>query len=400
MTKRERGAAVWSDADDDTTSKPMRVSARSTPDWATKRDDDEIDGSDSEFESFLASTSVANALKRFKHEGLRMRRRADLNIDARATSGPVHSMSWQRLGKDSMSMEPLVAFATRSDKEVRLCRISENGKRSTIEYSLDLKKRVAPRVIQFISEEELLVAGDHNGGRTLIYNIANESHQEFSGLGGRRIDKPRFIATSPTEHPSVFSLAYDEGHIVTLDRRSRQLVSEHRLNNSCVGLNWDADGRLFCGDARANIYQFDARKDDKCVSRNQLDTITNMSSFTMNSTGLIACGSPFGTVDIIDADSLSGTQVSPSVLFSFDRLTTGVTGQLFHPTVPSLLLAYSGDKRNALKVYECQTGRTLPGWPTEKEPIGRAKSAGFSDCGRFLSVGCKSGRVQMYAIEQ
>ncbi len=397
--KRERVAAVWSDAEEGHGQAATQVLARGTPKWASKRDDELAGDSDSEFESFLASTSVANALKRFRHDGLRMRRRGDLNIDARSVSGAIQSVSWQRLGKDSINRDPLVAFASRNDKELRLCRVSENGKESNIEYSLKLQALLPPRVVQFISEDELLVTSSMHHGKVLMYNVATEKHQVFAGFGGRRISHPTHIVNTTSLH-NGFSIAYEDGRIITVDRRSKQLVSELRLNNSCVGLSWSPEGQLYCGDSRANVYLFDARSSGKCLSRSQLSTVTSLSSFTMNASGLIACGSPFGTVDIVDAFSLNNASTELSVINSFDRIVTEINGMVFHPTVNSLLFAYSSEKKNAVRFFECQSGKTLAGWPSEQEPIGRAWNAGFSDCGRFLAVGCKSGRVQMYALEQ
>jgi WD40 repeat protein len=118
------------------------------------------------------------------------------------------------------------------------------------------------------------------------------------------------------------------------------------------------------------------------------------SSIEIKSDQLIACGSPFGTVDILDVASLT----APQVTASFDKLVTSIDKLMFHPVHRSLLMAASKEKRNSLRLYECGNGRTLPNWPSEQEPIGRAIDMGFSDCGRFLAVGCKSGRVQMYAL--
>ena len=363
--------------------------------WAAKQSEEDafaVDG-ESDFETFLASTSVANAITRFTHDDIKLRRRQDLNIDARGTCGPVGTVTWQPLGSNSLDSEPLVAFSTRKDKEVRLCRISENGKNSTIEYSVKITKAVSPKVVKFVSPTELLITNSiKQTGRLLLYNVETERSSFYSTLGGKEILQARHVVN--TSDNSLFSIAYDGGNIVTIDRRSKQLASEFRLNNGCVGLNWSRDSTsLFAGDERSNIYQFDHRS-SRCIIRSQLETISSMSSFAMNGDQLIACGSPFGTVDVVEVASLA----SPKVVASFDKLVTSVDTLGFHPIHRSMLMASSREKKNAMRVYECGNGRTLPGWPSEKELIGRALDFSFSDCGRFLAIGCKSGRVQMYAL--
>lgn len=326
---------------------------------------------------------------------MRLRRRQDINIDARGSCGAIGSLTWQPLGQNSIDAEPVVAFSTRNDKEVRLCRISENGKKSTIEYSVKLPNSISPKVIKFLSATELLITNSFkSNSRLLIYDVETEKSRFYSTMGGKEIFKPKFIVNNWDQN--LFSIAYDGAHIVTIDKRSKQFVSEFRLNNACVGLNWSRNGNLlFAGDERSNIYQFDSRT-NRCMTRSQLDTISSMSCFAMNTDQLIACGSPFGTVDVLDVASLDSG--SPEVVTSFDKLVTSIDSMQFHPVHRSMLLAASKDKRNALRVYECGNGRTLPNWPSEKEPIGRALDLGFSDCGRFLAVGSKSGRVQMYAL--
>ncbi len=358
--------------------------------WAEKREDDEIsEDSESDFETFLASTSVANAITRFKRSEVTLRRRQDLNIDARGSCGPVGTLTWQPLGQDSIDSDPLVAFSTGKDKEVRICRVMDNGKSSKIEYSLKTKKLLVPKVIKLITPDELVVTNDNPfRSRVLVYNVETGTPKYFSSFAGKEITSPKFIAANG----SNFSVAYDGGNIVTLDKRSKDLVSDIRLNNPCVGLSWNSDGTsLFAGDERANLYEYEARMGTKCVQRMQLETVSSMSSFTMNGDKLIACGSAFGTVDIVDTDSW--TPVT-----SFDKLLTEVNRVAFHPIHKSMLIASSSESKNALRVYECSNGRTLAGWPKENETIGRALDTGFSDCGRFLAVGCKSGRVQLYAL--
>jgi len=363
--------------------------------WATKKADDfTIDEEDSDFETFLASTSVANAITRLRNDQVRMRRRQDLNIDARSTCGAVSSLSWQPLGSQSIEANPLVAFATMSDKQVRLCRVSENGKSSNIEYSIQVKKLVSPKVIKFISESELLITNHIKNGRVLLYNIESQSSYSYTSLAGKSIVDARHIVNMPNEK-NIFTIAYDGGHIVNIDKRSKQFISEFRLNNACVGLGWGSIGSLYLGDEKSNLYKFDPRS-SKCQSRVQLETTVSLSSFAMNGDSLMACGSPFGTVDIVDTYDM---EKSTSPIVSFDRLVTGIDNMAFHPIHNSMLVAASADKRNALRVYECGNGKTLQGWPSETEPIGRARQISFSDCGRFLAIGCKSGRVQMYAVQ-
>jgi U3 small nucleolar RNA-associated protein 18 len=314
-----------------------------------------------------------------------------LNIDARGSCGTVGSLTWQALGTHSLEAEPVVAFSTRKDKEVRICRVSENGKKSTIEFSVKINRAVSPKVIKFVSANELLITNNlRSSSKLMIYNIEAEKSNFYSTMGGKEITQTRFVVNNYDN--SLFSISYSGSNIVTLDRRSKQFVSEQRLNNPCVGLNWSKNGYdLFVGDDRANIYQFDSRT-NRCVFRTQLESISSMSSFAMNSDQLIACGSPYGTVDIVD---VSG---SPQVLSSFDKLVTSIDNLTFHPIHKSLLVASSKEKRNALRLFECGNGRTLPNWPSEREPIGRSVDMEFSSCGRFLAIGCKSGRVQMYAL--
>ena len=366
--------------------------------WAKKRVADDLDvDANSDYELFLSSSSAHCAIRRFRDDSLKPRRRQDLNIDARADKcGPVGSVSWQPLGRNSMESEPLVAFSTLTDKEVRMCKVLENGKGSSIQYSLKLGRQIAPKIVKFISESELVVSSQLRTGRVAIHNVDSEKTTLYTSLGGRKIVGTRFVVAQ--EASSLISIAYENGQILNLDRRSKQFASELRLNNPCVGLSWSSCGDiLFAGDERANIYQFDSRM-NKCVVRNQLETISTMSSFAMNSNSLLACGSPFGTVDVIETSSLTSTGSSPTVSTSFDNLVTQVDSLSFHPIHKSLLLACSREKKNAVRFFECGTGQTMPGWPTTTEVIGRAHNSSFSDCGRFLTIGCKSGRVQLFAL--
>jgi len=358
--------------------------------WATKQSGEfTVDGEESDFESFLASASAANAIARFRHDSVRFRRRQDLNIDARGSCGPVNSVSWQPLGKSSIDMDPLVVFSTIRDKELRLCRVSENGKSSHIEYSLKTPRGMTPSVVKFISESDILITNHTPNGRVAIYNVEKESSNVFSSFGGKLVVNPRFIEFNSD---NVISIAFDNTRIVNLDRRSKNFISDLALNNPCVGMGWShTDGCLYLGDEKSNIYQFDTRM-GKFRSRVQLDTTVSLSSFALNRDDLAACGSPFGTVDIVNVSASSNVPV-----VSFDRLVTQVDNMVFHPIHKTMLVASSAEKKNALRVYECANGRTLQGWPAENEPIGRAKDLSFSDCGRFFAVGCRSGRVQMYA---
>lgn len=357
--------------------------------WATKRDDGfTVDGDESDFETFLASSSAANAISRFRHDNIRFRRRQDLNIDARGSCGPVNSLSWQPLGRSSMDKDPLVIFSTIKDKELRLCRVSENGKKSHIEYSIKTPRGITPSVVKFMSESDVLITNHVPNGRVAIYNIEKETSNIFTTFGGHRIVNPLFIESTE----NILSIAFANTRVVNMDSRSKHFVSEVCLNNPCVGMGWsNSDGCLYLGDEKSNIYQFDPRM-NKFSSRIQLDTTVAMSSFALNKDQLAACGSPFGTVDVIDVSTSSNAPV-----VSFDRMVTGIDNIAFHPIHKTMLVASSSEKKNALRVYECANGRTLQGWPTENEPIGRARDLAFSDCGRFFAVGCKSGRVQMYA---
>ena len=358
--------------------------------WATKQSSEfTVDGEESDFETFLASASAANAIARFRHDSVRFRRRQDLNIDARGSCGPVNSVSWQPLGATSIDMDPLVVFSTIKDKELRLCRVSENGKNSHIEYSLKTPRGMTPSVIKFISESDILITNHTPNGRVAIYNIGKESSNVFSSIGGKLVVNPRFVECNSE---NVISIAFDNSRILNLDRRSKHFVSDVTLNNACVGMGWsNTDGCLHLGDEKSNIYQFDPRM-NKFKSRYQIDTTVSLSSFALNREDLAACGSPFGTVDILNVSTSTNVPI-----VSFDRLVTEVDNLVFHPIHKTMLVASSADKKNALRVYECANGRTLQGWPTENEPIGRARDLSFSDCGRFFAVGCKSGRVQMYA---
>ena len=358
--------------------------------WASKRSEEfTVDGEDSDFETFLASSSAANAISRFRHDSIRFRRRQDLNIDARGTCGPVSSVSWQPLGRSSIDKDPLVVFSTIRDKELRLCRVSENGTKTHIEYSLKTPRGIAPGVVKFVSDSEILITNHTPNGRVAVYNVEKETSNIFTTFGGKLIVKPQFVEMSSD---NIVSIAFDGTRVVNLDRRSKHFVSDLSLNNACVGMGWsNSDSCLYLGDDKSNIYQFDPRM-NKFRSRMQLDTTVALSSFALNKDNLAACGSPFGTVDIVDVSSFNS-----SPIVSFDRLVTEVDNIVFHPIHKTMLVAASSEKRNALRVYECANGRTLQGWPTENEPIGRAKDLSFSDCGRFLAVGCKSGRVQMYA---
>ena len=359
-----------------------------TQEWARKRDEELQDEESSDFESFLASTSVSHAITKFHRSDVQFRRRQDLNIDAKGTCGAIQSLSWQKLGCRSIDSDPLIAFTAKKDKEVRICRIIDNGKSSKIEYSLKMDKWLTPGVIKFISPEELLVTNHRqSSSRVLIYNVERGKTNFFTNLGGKDLTQSRFIESIDRQ----FTVAFEGGNLATIDSRSKELVSELRLNNSCVGMGWTKDGvSLMAGDDRANVYHFDSRM-NKCITRSHLDVLSSMSSFALNSDELAACGSPFGTVDIVDIHSLS-----PVV--AFDKLVTGVDRLAFHPIHKTMLVASSADKRNALRVYECSSGQTMPGWPSEREPIGRAMDTQFSDCGRFLAVGCLSGRVQLYAL--
>lgn len=312
-----------------------------------------------------------------------------MNIDARITSGHIRSLTWQPLGQASIDAEPLIAFTGRADREVRICKILERGKSSNIEYSLKTTRDLTPRVIKFISPEELLITNDQKfKARVLIYNVETGTPKYFNSLGGKELFRADFVVSNANQ----FTVAFDGGNIATLDKRSKELSSQARLNNSCVGLGWNSEGTLlFAGDERANLYQFDARMMTKCINRVQLDTISSMSSFAANGEKLMACGSPFGTVDIVDTETWKPVT-------SFDKLVTAVNRVRFHPVQKTMLLASSRDKRNAVRVYECDSGRTLAGWPTENEPLGRIRETEFSDCGRFVAIGCKSGRVQLYAL--
>jgi WD40 repeat protein len=317
-----------------------------------------------------------------------MQRRQDLNIDARSTSGSILSMSWQALGTHSDNAEPLIAFTTRADMEVRLCRVMESGRSSKIEYSMKMNQWMKPGVVKFVSERELVVSsGAFSTNRVLLYDVDSEKTSFFANLGGRQISQVKYIEKTD----SLFSIAFDGVNISSFDKRSKEVISEYRINSTCVGIAWSTDGSsLLAGDDLANLYRFDARM-QKCVERIQLDTTSAMSSFAFDGQCRVACGSPFGTVDVLNAESWA-----PST--SFDKLITGVDSLAFHPIHKSILVAGSRDKRNALRVYECSTGHTMPGWPSETEPIGRALTTTFSDCGRFFAVGCKSGRVQLYAV--
>ena len=366
-----------------------------TQKWAVAKQDEmfAIDG-DSDFETFLASTSVANAITRFTHDDVKLRRRQDLNIDARATCGPVGTVSWQPLGPSSIESEPLIAFSTKSDKEVRLCRVMENGRSSKVVTSLKVTRGIYPKVVKFISPEELLVTNNLKGNsRVMLYDVETGKSHFYANMGGKELLQPQFVANNTDRN--LFSVGFDGSRIVTIDQRSKQFVAEFVLNNPTVGFNWTSDGNsLFAGDERSHIYQFDLRSAPSCMARAQLETTASLSSFAMNGEGLVACGSPFGTVDILDAGSFTELKIEAS----FDKLVTAVDRLAFHPIHRSMLLASSRDKKNAIRVFECGNGKTLPGWPAEMEPIGRATDIGFSDCGRFLAVGCRSGRVQLYAL--
>lgn len=367
--------------------------------WAASKDDIQSgEESGSDFEAFLASTSVSNAITRFKHEDVKLRRRQDLNIDARGSCGSVGSVSWQALGPSSVDASPLVAFSTRTDKEVRVCRVVENGRSSSVEYSLKVNKWLTPRVIKFITPHELLITNSiKNSSRVMIYNVEAQKYNFFSSIGGKELIQPRFVANN--DHSGLFSVAYDASSIVTCDKRSKRFVSENRLNNRTVGLSWTKDGQsLLAGDERSNLYLFDSRMNNQCLIRTQLETVASMSSFETNGENLIACGSPYGTVDIVEISALKSSEAAPQPVVSFDKLVTEVDRLAFHPIHSTLLVASSSHKRNALRVHECANRKTLPGWPSELEPIGRARDLSFSDCGRFLAIGCKSGRVQLYAL--
>jgi WD40 repeat protein len=264
----------------------------------------------------------------------------------------------------------------------------ENGRSSKVEYALKASKWVRPGVVKFISADELFVTNENRGSsRVLIYNVETGVSNFCSNIGGMEISQVKCIES----YDQGFTVAFDGGHVVTIDKRSKEVISDFRLNNACVGLGWARDGfTLLAGDERANLYTFDARS-NKCSVRTQLETISSMSSFTLNGESLAACGSPFGTVDVVD----TATWVP---VVSFDKLVTGVDSLAFHPIQKSMLIAGSTDKRNAVRMYECSTGRTLPGWPTDKDPIGRAQDIKFSDCGRFFAIGCNSGHVQLYAL--
>jgi len=328
---------------------------------------------------------------------VKLRRRQDLNIDARGSCGLVGSLTWQCLGPSSVESEPLVAFSTLKDNEVRVCRVLENGRSSSIEYSLKVNKWLSPKVVKFITPSELLVTNNiKNCSRVMIYNVEAQKANFYNTVGGKEILQARFVTNNSQN--GLFTISYDERCLVTVDKRAKRLVNENRLNNPCIGVSWNKEGEyLFAGDERSNIYQFDYRKMNQCVVRTQLESTVAMSSFAMNGGDLIACGSPFGTVDIVEVSSLR-PEVTPQPVASFDKLVTAVDRMVFHPIHNSMLVCSSRKKRNALRVYECANRKTLPGWPSETEPIGRANDLSFSDCGRFLVIGAKSGRVQMYAL--
>lgn len=244
------------------------------------------------------------------------------------------------------------------------------------------------------------------GRRPFFYtvDVAKEHVSRVSGVKGRSERQWTKICASPCG--KFIFLAGEEGCIIVLSAKTKQWISNLRMNEPVQALCTSADGKYLLSAGQGSVVYIWDLSSLKCIRRFTDNGGTLATALGVSDDGsLLSVGSYSGIVNVYDFQSIltsssnsasMSTNVSP--LKCYENLLTPIAGTTFHPS-SQMLSIYSREKRNALRMIHYPSGRVYTNWPTERSPLGRVVDVAFNCTGSTAAFGNKDGVVQIYNLK-
>lgn len=192
--------------------------------------------------------------------------------------------------------------------------------------------------------------------------------------------------TCITDNHNTIVLGGNDGYMVVLDGRTKQQTNLFKLNGSVRAMCLH-NNILYGSGSDGDVYRFDLRKDAFCDKfHNEDGSIT--SSVAVNDT-FIGVGAESGIVNLYNRHN-------HELQHTIDNLTTSIDALSFHPHKPLLALS-SCRAKNALRVYNLETGSVFSNWPTSKTPLNYVFDTDWSD--NRLAIGNDKGKAMLYHLK-
>lgn len=238
------------------------------------------------------------------------------------------------------------------------------------------------------------------GRRPFFYctDVTSEKITRINGFKGRHEREWSTFCVSKCGKYLFF--CGQNGNIVVACAKTKQWISNLKMNENVKAVCCSNDSKYLFSVGQTNtVYIWDLIT-LRCIKRFSDDGGTLGTSISISEdSSLLACGSSSGIVNVYDLPNIlnsDSTQFTP--LKSYSNIVTPITGTVFHPS-SQLLILYSREKRNALRVAHYPSGKIYTNWPTERSPLGRVASMSFNCDGSTAAFGNKDGVVQIYNLK-
>jgi U3 small nucleolar RNA-associated protein 18 len=192
----------------------------------------------------------------------------------------------------------------------------------------------------------------------------------------------------------------ESGTVAVMGQKTKKLLFELKMpSSSCTSVGFGKNNHtLYTVGSEAEIYQWDLRQANRCVSKTADEGNFNTTHMCMSADGSqLATGSHSGTVNIYKAES-TGLQRVKQVM----NLTTAVSDLKFDET-GQLLAVCSKWKKNAVRLIHTGAGGSYNVY--QNFPAGHAVGVlrypltmGFSCDSQYFAMGNDEGRAHLWHL--
>ena len=239
-----------------------------------------------------------------------------------------------------------------------------------------------------------------------VYDAISGNIQKISSIVGRKERSLEKFTVSPSG--DVIAFVGNDGYIILVDGKTRQWISDLKMNGSVRAITFSEDGEYIMGSGSdGDVYKWNVRS-RRCVERfrNEDGTITSSLAATSN---FLAVGSESGVVNLYTEkysrsspyggnSGIGLNAVERNPLKSIMNLTTSADSLKFNDDGQILALSTKRET-NGLKLLHVPTATVFSNWPTSKTPLKYVWSMDFSPGSKYFVVGNDHGKCLLYKLK-
>ena len=229
-----------------------------------------------------------------------------------------------------------------------------------------------------------------------VYNLQTDKIQKIFDVRGHQ--KEFFKHSMPSPKNDVIAFLGKDGYIVLLSARTKQWISDLKMNGTVRSVAFAKNGDLMLtGGSDGEVYVWDMNTRD-CVNkfRDIGSGVIHSISASSGDSPTIAIGSDSGIINVYDSSCLYATQ-TPKPVKIYKNLTTSITGSKFSPT-NEMIAFFSYRNKQAIRLAHTPTQTVFSNWPKKENNLGFVNALDFSYNSKYLAIGNDLGRVLIYRL--